>query len=373
MRRVQQKPRANWPATVEHLGFHFHSINDEPYWDESVAYEFSAKEIDELENATQVLENLCLEAVEFVIDHQLYDRLNIPPKAIELIENSFRARDKSLYARFDLAYDGVNPPKMLEYNADTPTSLLEASVIQWQWLSEIYPDADQFNSIHEKLIDAWKNFSAMSKPLHFAGMLDSEEDAQTLHYLLDTAMQAGYETHLIGMEEIGWDGRRFVDLEGRAITTLFKLYPWEWLINDEFARHLLGAPTSFIEPPWKMVLSNKGILAILWELFPNHPNLLPASLKAEEIEGPMIRKPFLSREGANIQLIANQHVISETFGPYDKHAYVFQQAFALPNFEGNYPVIGSWIIDGSAAGIGIREDITPITTNTSRFIPHFFR
>ena len=44
----------------------------------------------------------------------------------------------------------------------------------------------------------------------------------------------------------------------------------------------------------------------------------------------------------------------------------------LPDFDGHHPVIGSWVIANQAAGIGIREDTSPITGNNSRFVPHYF-
>ena len=37
-----------------------------------------------------------------------------------------------------------------------------------------------------------------------------------------------------------------------------------------------------------------------------------------------------------------------------------------------HALVGSWVIAGKAAGIGMREDKNPITTNLSRFVPHYF-
>src|ERR1700761_8392687 len=110
MHRVLKTPRPHWRNSVEELGFYFHTFDDELYWDESAAYEFTAAQIAQLEQATFDIEQLCLEAVQYIIDHQLYHRLNIPDRAIELIERTWFNRHKSLYGRFDLAYDGVNPP-----------------------------------------------------------------------------------------------------------------------------------------------------------------------------------------------------------------------------------------------------------------------
>src|SRR5262249_47100438 len=151
----------------------------------------------------------------------------------------------------------------------------EASVVQWDWLQATWPDRDQFNSIHERLIEAWKNFGLRRTRLYFASVKDHAEDAGTVEYLRDTAVQAGLDTARIDIEDIGWDGSQFLDLENRKIEALFKLYPWEWVLQEEFGAYLLSDAAKVIEPVWKMVLSNKAALALLWEMAPGHPNLLP--------------------------------------------------------------------------------------------------
>jgi glutathionylspermidine synthase len=126
-----------------------------------------------------------------------------------------------------------------------------------------------------------------------------------------------------------------------------------------------------IEPPWKLILSCKGILPLLWELFPDHPNLLPAYFTEERLPGDRVIKPLYSREGANVRIVRGGEVITSG-GSYGREGTICQQYLPLPCFDGNYPVVGSWVIGGEPAGIGIREDRSEITTNSSRFIPHYF-
>src|SRR5207253_2909852 len=133
-----------------------------------------------------------------------------------------------------------------------------AAVVQWDWLQATRPDADQFNSIHERLIAAWRDFGIGDRTLHLAAVKDHAEDNGTVEYMRDTAVQAGLTTARIAIEEIGWDGDRFRDVEGAPIEVLFKLYPWEWLVAEPFGAHLLSGVTKVIEPAWKMVLSNKA-------------------------------------------------------------------------------------------------------------------
>lgn len=360
MHRHTLDPRSNWMARCEQLGFTFHSVGG-VYWDESVFYSFDLAQIEALEKATNTLNEMCLEAVQHVIDHRRFRELDIDARMENLCIDSWENDQLDIYGRFDFSYDGINPPRMLEFNADTPTALFEASVIQWDWLQGVFPHHDQFNSIHEKLIAAWKRFPRRST--HFACVTESEEDYVTTLYMQDVCTQAGHMTHTLFMKDIGWDGAKFLDLHNQPIERIFKLYPWEWMAEEAFAQHLLAARTQWIEPAWKLILTCKGILPILWEMFPNHENLLPASFN------PMpesVRKPLYSREGANVELPTGL----SSGGDYGLGMWIYQQYQPLPEFDGFYPVVGSWVIGGESAGIGIREDDTLITKNTSRFVPH---
>lgn len=378
MRRERREPRPDQIEKVERLGLTFHTVDGQPYWNESAAYVFTPDEIAVLETATNALHELCLKAVEHVVQSQAYDRLSIPPEAQDVIAQAWEADPPAIYGRFDLSFDGVKPPKLLEYNADTPTSLLEAAVVQWHWLQEVEPGADQFNSIWEGLVEKWRELKAegffRSRLVHF-GCMDAMEDLMTTAVMMDTAHEAGLEVCLLQMEEIGWHelDRVFVDLNLRKIETLFKLYPWEWMIKDEFGKNLLSrySTVNWIEPIWKMVLSNKAILAILWELFPGHPNLLPAYLDGRRDMESYVRKPILGREGANVSIVSGSTTV-EMEGPYGDGPVIYQAYAPLPEFDGNHAVIGSWVIDGVARGIGVRESNGPITEDLARFVPHYF-
>jgi glutathionylspermidine synthase len=366
--------RDQWQNKVEELGMEYHTIDGAVYWDESAYYRFSATEIDTLEAATDELHGMALKAVAHVIEEDLFSLLQIPADFKDVVVRSWEMEEPSLYGRFDLAYDGISPPRLLEYNADTPTALFEASVVQWYWMKERFPQADQFNSIHEKLIEFWKNFPYLRRgPIYFSAVKESPEDFGNVEYIRDTAIQGGMDTATVFIEDIGWDPSlgKFVDLQDRPIETLFKLYPWEWLISEEFGKHLHHSPCRMIEPAWKMILSNKGILPILWKLYEGHPNLLPSFFDREKLPGNYVQKPIFSREGGNVTIVSTTGTVTSS-GTYGKEGYIYQEYFPMPFFNGYYPVIGSWIINNMAAGIGVREDASEITTNSSRFIPHIF-
>lgn len=375
MRRVTVDPRPNWQKRVEEFGLYYHTIRGEPYWDESAFYQFTNYEVDTIEEATNSLHKMCLELVQEVIDKRLFGLFLISKEFEDYVIRSWENDEPSVYGRFDLAYDGVGPPKMLEYNADTPTALVEASVAQWMWLKDIDERGDQFNSIHEHLIDAWKEvLKRDGGPIHFAAMtkLDSPEDYITGEYMRDVAIQAGAKTSFIDVTDIGYDKPRkvFVDGTGFPIHRCFKLYPWEWMVREEFGPHLRTAPTKWVEPAWKMILSCKSILPLLYERHPDSPFLLPASFDPLP-NGSHVKKPIHAREGANIEIVIDGRLAHSTDGPYQGGPYVYQAiASQLKPHDGRYPVIGSWVVNGESCGMGIREDASLITGNTSRFIPH---
>jgi glutathionylspermidine synthase len=382
MRRIACPERDDWQTTATTMGFTFHTIDGERYWDERAYYAFSLDEIErDIEAPTAEIEAMCRELVSRAVDDDRYLRLlKIPEQFWTFIAASWKRGDPSLYARFDLAFDGKTPAKLLEYNADTPTSLFEAAVFQWTWLEQaierriIPARSDQYNSLHESLIDAWKKIGK-DRHLHLTAVMESEEDTGTIAYLEDVARQAGLSTTLIDIENIGArDDGQFVDMDDRAIALAFKLYPWEWMMREAFGAKLKGASTRWIEPPWKAILSNKGILPLLWSMFPRHPNLLPAYFDddpaAAELGTTYVRKPLYSREGANVAIMTSGSVLEEQAGPYGSEGYIRQQLASLGNYSGNYPVLGSWIVDSAPCGLSIREDENPITGNGSRFLPH---
>ncbi len=373
MERINSRARPDYGKKLEAIGLSFWQWDN--YWKEDVCYRFNAAQIDEIEAATVELHRICVLAAEHAIEQNRLSELQIPQAFHAAIKASFEADDFSLYGRFDLAYDGINPPKMLEYNADTPTSILESAVAQWYWLEDVFSTEDQFNSLHERLIARWKDLPN-EQVIHFASIADNEEDWVAITYLMETAIQAGKQAVHIDVEQIGWDAQRktFVDMQSRPIKCLFKLYPWEWMMRESFGTHVVESGTRFIEPIWKSVLSCKGILPLLWELFPNHPNLLQAHFDQPHGLTAYAKKPLYSREGANIELhSAGNLVYRSNEGPYGVEGHVYQALSPLPCFQGMYPVIGSWVVGGEPAGMCIREDVSPITTNMSYFVPHVFR
>lgn len=396
--------RPDWREEAERLGFTFADMHGAPYWDETSAYEFSLAEVeDRIEDPATELHALCREAVgQIVADELLMARMGIPRAHWDLIANSWHAGEPELYGRMDLAYDGAGPARLLEYNADTPTSLYESASFQWLWLEQqieagvLRPGDDQFNGIHEALVDRWRQIAAPEDQIHFAAMRDAPEDYATVEALGWTAREAGLGAHYTDLESIGLTTEgQFADSEDRVIGTLFKLYPWEDLFRDSFADHVAASGVRMIEPAWKALVSNKAILPVLWQIAPNHPNLLPAFFLddvADALAGRgaalapgfdavagrfargYVQKPIFSREGASVRIIEGGQ-ITETAPDhsYDDQPMIVQEYWPLPVMDGFRPIIGAWIVGQACAGMGIREDQARITQDLSRFKPHYIR
>ena len=383
MKRIKTDERPGWDARAEALGFTWRHLDGARYWDERAYYAFTLQEVErDIEAAASELHAMCLELVDEVVkSEQLMTRLAIPEASRDDVAASWARKDPSLYGRFDFAYDGTGPARLFEYNADTPTSIYETGVFQWLWLEDMIAagrlpaDADQFNSLHEKLEARFRAIFPAGGFVHFASDPDSVEDRQTVKYLEDIAAQAGIEAKFTPIGEIGLDADgRFVDQDDFIIQALFKLYPWEEMFREDYAAKIREAKTLFLEPPWKAVLSNKGMLPLLWARHAGHPNLLPAFFEDDpgsaELGNSYVRKPLFSREGANVELVDKGRRARVLDQGYGEEGHVRQALHTLSAFDGAYPVVGAWMVDAEPAGVGLREDRSRVTKNLSRFIPH---
>ncbi|MFC3581414.1 glutathionylspermidine synthase family protein [Sphingomonas hylomeconis] len=384
MRRLPLTPRVDWRAKADAIGFVYHDTEGAAYWDESAAYAFTLKEIDDdIEPAAAELHAMCLDLVEEVVrDASLLTRLAIPAEQHDFVAASWRTKQPSLYGRFDLAYDGQGPAKLYEYNADTPTSVFECATFQWLWLDELIASgalpagADQFNSLFDKLRDRFKAIFPTGGFVHFAGDGSTMEDRQTVRFFEDLASQAGIEPKYVEIKDIGLNAAGcFVDAEDFELQAAFKLYPWEFMFREPYAANLSKAGVRWIEPAWKSVLSNKGLLPLLWQRHEGHPNLLPAFFDddpaAASLGTSYVRKPLFSREGANVAVTqggVTETVLDEGYGD---EGFIRQAFHPAPMFDGHHAVIGAWIVGDEPAGIGIREDEALVTRNLARFVPHY--
>lgn len=387
MQRLPIAARPNWLQTLTEEGVLWTTTENGSYWSESmeqpVYYKLTVKEQESLEHAANTIHGMCLDTLEWLFEvasdyefNYWMDKFQIPVSIREKMTKSWFDDEWGFYGRFDFIMTKQGP-KLLEYNADTPTTLIESSVSQWNWFVDNNFESFgyyQFNGIHEAMVQHWKDMhrdNHLGKDLHITGFAQLDDYA-TIAYVAETAKEAGLEVKVIDIETIGVDNdHQFVDSDGYQIRNCFKLYPYEFLLEDEYGVLLPNTKTRFIEPMWKMVLSNKAILALLWDRYPDCEYLVPAyfDLGVASGKGEWVKKPLLSREGSNITFIKDGQEVGGSDGPYGDH-YVYQQKIEWETVDGKHPMLGVWMVGSDAVGLGIREDDTLITQNNSRFIPH---
>jgi glutathionylspermidine synthase len=396
MKRIHLGARPDLVQKAEAAGFTFHAMYGEPYWDEDTVYEFTLAQVEnDIEDPATELHEMCRQAADHIVaSEELMERLAIPRAHWDLVAESWQSDQPELYGRFDLIYDGHGPAKMIEYNADTPTALFESASFQWTWFEDMVasgalpPDSDQFNGIFEALTARFKHIFPRDTNIHFTAIETLVEDYATVEMMAYAARAADMGAHFVNLEQIGiTPAGQFSDAEARVIGKLFKLYPWEDLLRDDFAVHLATAQCKFIEPAWKAVVSNKGLLPVLWRLFEGHPNLLPSFFADEITAGSeavtraqdalargTVTKPIFGREGASVSIMrGNEMIEASTEHDYADHPMIVQAYAEMPVFDGYRPIIGAWIVGKTCVGMGLREDRSRITQNLSRFKPHYIR
>jgi glutathionylspermidine synthase len=359
--RISSAPRASWREIVRAQAAEFAGA-DVPEalqrWDESACYVLSLREVLRLEAITEELHGMCLAAARHIVMNSRYPEFGIPDWAEAGLRRSLASYAPSLYSCLDLWYDGTSPPKLLEYHPDNPPGLVESAIVQWYWLEDVSPDQDQWNQVHERLVGGWQAIMPRlnSKTVH-CGWSDLDTvgtDRMTIGYLAETVRQAGLTPQLLPMRAIGWDGARFLDDTGEQIATCLKQYPWSWMVREPYGRHALAEanPINWLEPAWKLLLTSPALAALLWELYPGHPNLLPAYLDSPRDLPDYEAIPLPGRS-----------------------AYCYRLASPLPVFDERHVVLSSWVVTdaegkGRAAGAGFRESIGPTMAGYARFIPH---
>lgn len=360
------------------LGFSFHS-GDTNYWIEDKPIEFTEKQIVAIEKATNDIHAMSLELVDDIIrtgDYQYYNLLSFQK---EEIERSWKEKDFYLYGRFDLSLDKNGTPKFLEYNADTPTTLLEGALVQQNWQETMPHGGKYFNIIHNTLIERWSKW-ALENPnqlLHLTTFENYEEDWGTLLYVEKVAKLAGIKTKTVDIQKIVYDSNldSYLDSDDMPIKNLFKIYPWEWIWENDFSSQMYRS-IKMIEPAWKLLLSNKVMWPLIWKKFPNHPNLLASYFNYEEIEkvtSRYVSKPTLSREGNNVTMFDSGKIDLLSGGSYGDAPLIYQDRCDAILIDKEYYNIGSWVVGDKAVGIGLRKEDDLIVRNISLYVPHYYK
>lgn len=380
--RHRHEARPDYDQKLRGAGFHFanndgiHWLRDDHcraatdrYWTETASYSILSDAARELASATYELHSKCLAAVDKAVqDDVLLDQMQIPDCMRPIIKHSWASRDQDLIGRFDLAFDGTGPPKLLEYNADCPTVLVESMTAQSQWPDEVHTSRGPWtpsgmtsnvceSNLRQKLVaacptllrkaqacsattnvrDASQTERHHSAHVVFTRQSQFIEESDTVQALASTLVETSKnsstfdaEYSIVGMDYM-LDTKlrsplKFVDghfdrtsadevelLKGTRSTSVWKLYPYEWLSCETSMQTLqetyADSSVQWLEPPWKLILSNKGLLPLLWTMYPEHDNLLPAFWDEQGVRGykpatkdvSWVAKPIYGREGCGIR------------------------------------------------------------------------
>ncbi len=336
-------------------------------------------------NAADTLYDMMVQAVPESLPDEFLKVLGIPENLWELLRQSWNDdRHWHLYGRFDLAQTPEGP-KLLEFNADTATSIPETAVVQWASLAAAGKnDANQYSGLYEALVEQLKTWRMLNDDLAPALLLTfigaSAEDEANCTVIAQAAKEAGFETHLCPIEEVsisteGAEKGVWAQIEAeqwRQFPFLFKLLPWEQIAWEE--PELLQSLTYLASmrnvvianPAYTLLFQSKGMLAWLWKAYPYHPLLLETDL--EPLTGKYIRKPYFGREGQSIEVVDKGTVV-RTEGEYNEQLQVYQRWCDLPEDNNSYKYQAGVFWAGEGCAIGYRRE-KGIITNLSQFVPH---
>ncbi|MGY2132021.1 glutathionylspermidine synthase family protein [Hymenobacter sp. HD11105] len=348
----------------------------------------SEEEADTLLQAANTLYNMLVESIPDPIPDDLLQLLAIPTNLWAAVRHSWNdERHWHIYGRFDLVQtpDG---PKLLEFNADTATSLPETAVVQWASLvaAGTSDESRQANGLFEGLSAQFRQWLELNSDLEPSLLLvylpDSQEDEANCAVLAEAAREAGFEhVHLCSVDamQVSVAGEErgvwapIEDNQWQRFGFLFKLVPWEILAQEEpeltadLSQLLLSRDVMIANPAYSLLFQSKGILAWLWQVYPHHPLLLEAAL--QDLSGHYVRKPLFGREGQNVAEVQNGRVAAEVPGEFAPQPQVRQRWAELPTDQQQRRYQAGVFWAGEGCALGFRRDKSVIT-NLSEFLAH---
>ncbi|EAH6868545.1 glutathionylspermidine synthase family protein [Campylobacter lari] len=376
---------------LDQIGFSWHTDNDGSDYLDSNLVCVKESEANAYYEAVNELYDMFVAAAQEVIDNDRFDELGIPFNLVDAIKMSWENDVHwHLYGRFDLAggLDG-KPIKLIEFNADTPTSLFESAILQWAILKQNNLDeSSQFNNIYEALKDNFKRLITLEEDVSefekyyegwkilFSSIAGSDEDMITTKLLAHIAREAGFESEFSYIDEVEFSPEG-VFKNDVNFEYFFKLIPWESIAIEEGELAMLltqimqNQKAIILNPAYTLLFQSKGIMKILWELYPNHPLLLETSDKPL-VGKKCVKKPVFGREGANVSIIeANGDVSFETKGDYQNNRFVYQEFAEFNKNENDYYQAGVFFAY-EGCGLGFRKGGL-VLDNYSKFVGHIVK
>lgn len=379
--------------TLNELGCTWHTDVDNSKYISDELVQISQNEAEAYYKAANEIYDMYAEAAEYVIENELFFELGIPFNLIDAIKKSWESDVHwHIYGRFDLAggLDGKSI-KLIEFNADTPTSLFETTLLQWALLKHNDMDEDrQFNNVYEAiaqnfkrlitLFDDTQNFDERYDgwKILFSSVEGNDEEEATTRLLQQIATDAGFNTGFEYLQNVKFDEEGIFDADDNQYEYWFKLYPWEDIASDEpelattLSNIMQNQKAIILNPAYTLLFQSKGMLKILSDLFPESPYLLKTSF--EPLEGiKHVEKTVFGREGANIKIVdINADVLEQTDGPYENYKKVYQEYVDFNKDENGAKYQAGVFFAYEACGLSFRKG-SEIMDNMSKFVGHYIK
>ncbi|MBZ7945069.1 glutathionylspermidine synthase family protein [Campylobacter sp. RM10532] len=375
---------------LENIGFSWHTDEDGSDYISDTLVCVKENEANAYYEASNELYDMFIAAAQNVIDNDRFDELGIPFNLVEAIKMSWENDVHwHLYGRFDFAggLDG-KPIKLLEFNADTPTALFESAILQWAILKQNNMDENhQFNNIYECLMENFKRLITLDDDtslfqnyyqgwkILFSSIAGNKEEEITTKLLAYIANEAGFETNFSYVDEVEFSDEGIFK-DGINYEYWFKLIPWEDIAIEEgdlamlLTQIMRNQKAIILNPAYTLIFQSKGIMKILYELYPNHPLLLET--KDQPLTGKTyVKKPVFGREGANISIVKGEQILKENEGPYVNNKFIYQEYVELNSYENEFYQAGVFFAY-EGCGLGFRKG-GMILDNSSKFVGHIIK
>ncbi|WP_372998915.1 glutathionylspermidine synthase family protein [Sulfurimonas sp.] len=385
-----QKLNALDDSTLEELGFTWHTDSDGTKYINDELVEVTQTEAEAYYEAGNNIYDMFVEAAEYVIENNLFFELGIPFNLIETIKKSWENDVHwHIYGRFDLAggVDGQDI-KLIEFNADTPTSLFETTLLQWALLKQNNMDEEkQFNNVYEAISQNFKRLITLDEDISsfedrydgwkilFSSVEGNDEEEATTRLLQQMATDAGFNTGFEYLQNVKFDENGIFDANDNQYEYWFKMFPWEDIGSDEpelattLSTIMQNQKAIILNPAYTLLFQSKGIMKIMSDLFPHSPYLLKTSF--EPLEGTkQVEKAVFGREGANTKIIdANGKVVEQIDGPYDNYKKVYQEYVDFNKDEKGTKYQAGVFFAYESCGLSFRKG-SEIMDNMSKFVGH---
>ena len=388
-----QKTTALDTDYLESLGFVWHTDSDESSYISDELVVISEAEAEAYYEATNALYDMYVEAAEHVVENNLFHEIGIPFNLVEVIKESWENDVHwHLYGRFDLA-GGVNgkPIKLLEFNADTPTALFETAIVQWAMLKQNnLEEESQFNGLYEALVDNFKRLVTLEEDVStfeerydgwnflFTSVKGNSEEENTVRLLQHIATEAGFETEFAYIDDIEFSSEDGIFYQDKNYELWFKLIPWEDIALEESDLAMLltniikNQKAIIFNPAYTLLFQSKGLLKILWDLYPNHPLLLESSFEPLHAQK-QVKKPVFGREGGSVSILdETSQDIESVEGDYNNHKMVYQAYTELITDTQGLSYQAGVFYAYEACGLGFRKG-GKILDNMSKFVGHIVK